>query len=121
MFLGGDFSPPGHQWVALAGCGLQTHELSKQGLNALHIMASFSRTEGALRPLLKVNMDGESVLFASLSVCTPRSILRADSEAVKLTQNEDPKGVITNFATRRNAVVTTDNLVRIREAKHDVR
>lgn len=110
---GGDFSPPGHQWVALAGFGLRTHELSRAALGTLHIMGGFDCPEGALKPLLNVEIDGESVMCASLPLCTPRTILRSDSEEVKLKKSEDPNGIVATFASKRNAVITSDNLVHI--------
>ena len=119
MFRDGSFSPPGHQWITLAGLGLQTHQLSRHALETLHIMAGFTCAENTLKPLRSIEIDGEPVICASLSLCTQRSVLRSNSQEIKLDKNNDPNGVVAKFAARRNTVITADNLVRVMRPERD--
>ena len=63
-------------------------------------------------------MDGETVLCASLPVCTPLSELQEDAQLVAIDVSEDPNGIVEQFAQENNAIVTTDNIVHFTLAEH---
>lgn len=98
---------------------MDSHALELKALENIRLSASIAALDSGetLRERTPEYIHGETVICASVPVCTPNRFVSPDCEPILAGSDFDPNGIAAFYASHRNASITPENLVHVYRAE----
>ncbi|VDB96860.1 unnamed protein product [Peniophora sp. CBMAI 1063] len=108
-----DVVPPGNQYVALMGPEVPDFNACLRAIDNIYVMGRLRLAEGELKPQTGVEIDGTTAIVAGTPVGTPRGRMLDGDEPLSLSEDQDPRGIVTKWLAQRGQVVLPENQVDV--------